>query len=293
MPHTRGPMLQDKVAVVTGGSTGIGEAISKLFALEGAMVAVNGLPGDPVEEVVGEITRAGGQAVAAVGDVGAWGDAEGVMTRTVEAFGRIDIVIANAGYYPKESMLPDFELEEFEDVIHTNVRGVFNTVRAGLPHLRDTQGAIVATGSVAGLMGLPFAVSYGATKGWIHSFIRGVAIEQAKFGIRANVVQPGPIDTEMTRPTKGNITLKSALFAVKGTPLGRRGTPEEVAELFLFLASDRASYITASEFLVDGGIAANNGMLGIIAKSEASDTPEVTLDLEHQHEGRKDLAKPA
>jgi NAD(P)-dependent dehydrogenase (short-subunit alcohol dehydrogenase family) len=121
------------------------------------------------------------------------------------------------------------------------------------------------------------------------SFIRGVAAEQAKYGIRANVVAPGPIDTEMTRPSKGNMKVKNAFMAVSSVPLGRRGTPEEVANVYLFLASDLASYVTGAVYAVDGGATAAAGMLGLLAKGDAKKQPEGTVPLEHAYAGRGTL----
>ena len=121
------------------------------------------------------------------------------------------------------------------------------------------------------------------------AFIRGVAAEQAKYGVRANIVAPGPIDTEMTRPSKGNMSVKNAFMAVKSVPLGRRGTPEEVANVCLFLASGLATFVTGGIYTVDGGATASGGMPGLQAKSEAKTAPDGTVELEHQHEGRGTL----
>jgi NAD(P)-dependent dehydrogenase (short-subunit alcohol dehydrogenase family) len=283
-------LVQGKVIIVTGGSTGIGEAISKLCARHGAQVVVNGLPGDPVADVVREIREAGGQATESVGDIGSIAGAEACIAAAVASYGRIDGIVANAGVFPEQVSLEDFPLERFEEVMHTNVVGVYLPVRAALPELQKTQGSVVTIGSEAGLLGQPQAVSYGATKGWVTAFTRALAAEQAKHGVRANVVAPGPIDTEMTRPTKGNMTIKHAFMAVKSTPLGRRGTPEEVANVCLFLLSDLSSYVTGAVYTVDGGATAAAGMPGLEAGSEAKEAPPGTIELKHQHEGRGTLS---
>jgi NAD(P)-dependent dehydrogenase (short-subunit alcohol dehydrogenase family) len=282
-------LLAGKSVLVTGGSTGIGEAISKLCAKHGASVLVNGLTGDPVQEVAQEIRDTGGIATPFVGDVGTVEGSAGCVQAAVSAYGKLDAVVANAGLYPEAQELQDFPLERFEELIHTNIRGVYLTVRAALPELQKTRGAVVTMGSEAGLVGQPEMVSYCSTKGWIHAFTRALATEQAKYGIRANIVAPGPIDTEMTRPSKGNMTVKHALMAVKGTPLGRRGTPEEVANVCLFLLSDLASYVTGAIYTVDGGATATSGLPGMEAKAEAKTAPEGTVELRHQHEGRGTL----
>jgi len=283
-------LLNDKVAVVTGAGAGIGEAIAKVFARHGASVVVNGLPGDPVEDVVREIVADGGVAIAHIGDVGTIAGAEGSVKAAVDAFGRLDVLVANAGLFPEQEELPEFPIERFDELIHTNIKGTYLSVRAALPELRKTRGVVLAAGSEAGIKGIPQSVSYGASKGWIITFIRGVAAEQAKYGIRANVVGPGPIDTEMTRPSKGEMTVKNAIMSVKSVPLGRRGTPEEVANVYLFLASDLASYVTGALYMVDGGATATSGLLGFEAKSEAKEAPEGTVELEHQYAGRGPLA---
>lgn len=282
-------LLRGKTAVVTGGATGIGEAICKVFARAGAEVVVNGLPDDPVDDVVGEIREAGGSAVAHKADVGLLEGATSAVTAAVSSFGRLDIVVANAALFPELKELQDFPLERFEELLHSNILGVYLIVRAALPALQKTRGSIITLGSEAGLLGQPEAVSYGATKGWVTAFTRALAAEQARYGVRANVVAPGPIDTEMTRPSKGNMTVKHAIMAVNSVPLGRRGTPEEVANVCLFLASDLASFVTGAIYTVDGGATAAAGLPGLQAKRDVKQPPSGTVELEHQHEGRGTL----
>ena len=282
-------LLNGKAALVTGGATGIGEAICKVFARHGASVVVNGLEGDPVDDVVAEIVADGGAAVGCVADVGTQDGAEHAVGAAIDAFGRLDTLVANAGLFPEQMEVQDLPIERFEELLHSNVRGVFMSVRAAIPHLRTTKGSILGLGSEAGLLGLPDIVTYGGTKGWVTAFIRGVAAEQAKYGVRANVVAPGPIDTEMTRPTKGTMKVKNAFVAVRSTALGRRGTPEEVANVALFLASDLATFVTGAVYTVDGGSTGAQAMPGLEAKRDARQAPEGTVDLRHQHEGRGTL----
>jgi NAD(P)-dependent dehydrogenase (short-subunit alcohol dehydrogenase family) len=279
-------LLSGKVAVVTGGAAGIGEAVSKLFARHGARVVVNGLPGDPVAEVVAEIQQSGGEAFAHVGDVGTEEGAHACVSAAVAEFGKLDVLVANAGLFPEQMEFQELPLERFEELIHSNIRGTYLPVRAAIPQLRKTKGVILAAGSEAGLRGEEDIVTYGATKGWVIAFVRGVAAEQAKYGIRANIVAPGPIDTEMTRPSHGTMKVKNAVMAVKAVPLGRRGTPEEVANVYLFLASDLASYVTGAIYAVDGGATAGAGLLGVEAKRDAKAAPEGEIALEHQYAGR-------
>ena len=282
-------LVQGKVVVVTGGAAGIGEAICKVFARHGARVIVNGLPGDPVDEVVNEIRDSGGLAEGCISDVGNEAGAQICIASAVEHFGKLDVLIANAGLFPEQKEVQDFPVERFDELIHSNIKGVFFAVRAAIPHLRKTQGVILAAASETATVTIPEAVSYGASKGWVVSFIRGVAAEQAKYGIRANVVAPGPIDTEMTRPSKGEMNIKTALLAVGHGPLGRRGTPEEAANMYLFLASDLATFCTGGVYAVDGGATATTGVPGVEAKKEAKTPPEGTVELQHQYDGRGTL----
>jgi NAD(P)-dependent dehydrogenase (short-subunit alcohol dehydrogenase family) len=284
-------LLKGKVALVTGGSTGIGEAICKLFARQGAKVVVNGLPGDPVEQVVDEIHRAGGTAIGCVGDAGTLEGSNACVKAANEAFGKLDVLVANAGLFPEQEEVDQFSLERFEELVHTNIRGTYLAVRAALPSLRKSKGAIIALGSEAGIHGAPEIVAYSGTKGFIHAFIRAISAEQAKYGVRANIVAPGPIDTEMTRPSKGNMKMKNAFMSIEAVPMGRRGTPEEVANVCLFLASDLSSFVNGAIYAVDGGSTASVGMPGIQAKSAAKEAPEGTVPLEHQHEGRGTLRR--
>jgi len=284
-------LLAGRTALVTGGATGIGEAISKLFARHGANVVVNGLPGDPVAEVVGEIQAAGGIAEECVADVGTEPGAALALQCAIDRFGRLDVLVANAGIFPENKELQDFPLDRFEELLDSNIRGVYLPVRLALPELQRTKGVILAASSEAALIGEPQIVSYSATKGWVLAFIRAVAIEQAKYGIRANAVAPGPIDTEMTRPSKGEMSVKNALLVTPSSPLGRRGTPEEVANVYLFLASDLASYVTGAVYTVDGGATATKGVPGLEAHGDVRKAPEGTLPLHHQYAGRGTLTK--
>jgi NAD(P)-dependent dehydrogenase (short-subunit alcohol dehydrogenase family) len=290
MTNGQGVLLKGKVAIVSGGATGIGEAISKVFARYGANVVVNGLPGDPVTDVVAEIAETSGAAAGFIADAATVDGANGCVRAALDAFGRLDVVVANAAVFPEMVEVQDFPLERFEEVMHSNVRHVFLLARAAIPELRKTKGVLLAMGSEEGLRGWPRAVAYGASKGWVHAFIRGVAVEQGRYGIRANVVAPGPIDTEMTRPTKGNITIKDTLIAIESVPLGRRGTPEEVANVCLFLASDLASFVNGGVYTVDGGATSAVGLPGLEATREAKEAPPMTVPLRHQHEGRGVLA---
>jgi NAD(P)-dependent dehydrogenase (short-subunit alcohol dehydrogenase family) len=173
----------------------------------------------------------------------------------------------------------------FDDLVHHNIKSIYLPVRAAILELRKTKGVIPAASSEAATIAVPQAVSYSATKGWVTSFIKGVAAEQAKYGMRANAVAPGPIDTEMTRPSKGEMTVKTS-FTRRRSCAAR--TPRHTgrgANMYLFLASDLASYCTGGVYDVDGGSTATTGVPALEAKRDVKQQPESTVELEHQYEG--------
>jgi NAD(P)-dependent dehydrogenase (short-subunit alcohol dehydrogenase family) len=280
-----GPRLLDKVAIITGAGTGIGEAIAHKFAFEGAKVVVNGLPGDPVQDVVDAIIERGGQAVACEADVAEHEGAHKCVETAINAFGQLDILVNNAGYITPLEETQDFPLEEFDRVMWANVRSAFLMTKHALPYLQKTRGNIVFAGSEAGFNGTPMFTPYGTSKGAIHAFMKGVAVEQAKYGVRANCVCPGAIDTAWTFTSTGPMDKKTEKTLLGATPLGRRGTTEEMANVYAFIASDEASFVTGALWLADGGITIAHGMPGDEAKY--TDAPEGALVLEHKQDGLK------
>ncbi|MDX5347434.1 MAG: SDR family oxidoreductase [Hymenobacteraceae bacterium] len=281
--------LEGKVAIVTGGATGIGEAICKKFAQEGARVIVVGLPEDPVNDVANAIVEAGGMACAFAGDVSKEEQAKVCVKAAIDKYGKLDILINNAGVFPKVAMLQDYPTEAFEYMLRHNVFTAFMMSKTVLPHLQKTKGCIVSAGSEAGMIGIAQNTPYGGTKGFIHSFMRGLAVEQAQFGVRCNCVCPGPIDTAWTHNETGPMDKKMEKTMIQATPMGRRGTPEEVANVYLFLASDEASYVTGALYAVDGGITVAKGPVGDQADSSMKDKPENTLGLEHEKDGHTQI----
>jgi NAD(P)-dependent dehydrogenase (short-subunit alcohol dehydrogenase family) len=193
--------------------------------------------------------------------------------------------VNNAGVFLFTGEVQDYDIEAFDTTLRMNVRSVFLMTRCAIPHLQKSRGVVLATGSEAGMLGIGMNAPYGGTKAFIHSFIRGVAHEQAKYGVRANVVAPGPIDTAWTHRESGPMTAKMEKTNIAATPLGRLGTPAEVANVFAFLASDDASYVTGAIYAVDGGITIGKGPVGEEAERKTKQQPETELALSHSHDG--------
>jgi NAD(P)-dependent dehydrogenase (short-subunit alcohol dehydrogenase family) len=283
--------LYNKVAIVTGGGTGIGEAICKKFAREGAKLIVSGFPEDPIHDVVRDIMREGGDATPFSGDISKEEQARACIEFAVSTYGGLDILINNAGVFPVMEEVQNFPIEAFDYLINNNIRTVFLMTRYAVPELKKRRGCIVSAGSESGLIGLGENAVYGGTKGWIHAFMRGVAVEQAKYGIRANCICPGGIDTAWTHKETGPMKAKHEQMIISGTPMGRRGTPEEIANAYLFLASDEASYVTGALFSVDGGITIGKGPIGKEAESEVTKEPVGELNLHHSMDGATNMLR--
>jgi NAD(P)-dependent dehydrogenase (short-subunit alcohol dehydrogenase family) len=235
--------LQGKVAVITGGTAGIGLAAAKLFVREGAYVFITGRRQKELDEAV----KAIGRNVAGVqGDVARLADLDRLY-EIVKAKGRIDIVLANAGL-AEFSPLEKITEEHFDKLFNLNVKGALFTVQKALPLLNDGA-SILLTGSVAGVKGTPAFGVYGATKAAVRNFVRAWTVELKERGIRSNVLSPGPIDTEQVTRQPADVIDR----IVSTIPMGRMGEPDEVAKAALFLASDDSSFVTGIELFVDGG----------------------------------------
>jgi len=277
--------LQNKIAVITGAGTGIGEAIAHKFAREGARLLLNGLPGDPVQDVAQAIIAAGGQAEVQLGDVAEESPAQACIDAALRRYGGLDVLVNNAGIFIAIVETQDYRIQDFDRTLRNNLRTAFLMTKFALPHLQKSRGNIVCMGSEAGFNGSPRCTPYGGTKGFLHAFVAGVAIEQAKYGVRANCVCPGAIDTAWTRAGKGPMSETMASSIDAGIPLGRRGTPEEIANVVAFLASDEASYVTGARWLADGGVTPAKGSPGQYVPDQLRRAPTGVLSLRHSHDG--------
>jgi NAD(P)-dependent dehydrogenase (short-subunit alcohol dehydrogenase family) len=277
-------ILQGKVAIVTGGGTGIGEAISKKFAAQGARVIVCGLWDDPLDKVVAEIHSHGGEALSYKGDMSDENAAMDCVNFAVRTYGKLDILINNAGVFPAVEYIQNYPTDAFYYLMKNNIQTVFMMTKYAIPELQKTKGCIVSAGSEAGLLGNAENAPYAGTKGFIHAFTRSIAAEQARYGVRANCVCPGPIDTSWMHPSESPISTKLKMMYKTSTLMGRFGTTEEVANVYLFLASEMASYITGALYTVDGGLVISKGPSGLMADRSMKEQPEGELNLEHQHE---------
>jgi 3-oxoacyl-[acyl-carrier protein] reductase len=243
--------LEGKVALITGGSRGIGAAIAKRLATDGANVAITYTKGaDAAASVVKEIERAGRKAIAIQADAADADAVKAAVEKTVKTFGRLDILVNNAGTaVPKR--FEETTLEELDRLMDINVRGVFVATQAALKHMKSG-GRIISIGSAVGERALtPGLVPYSATKGAVKMFTQGLSREVASRGITVNNVQPGPIDTD-TNPATGEWAVPQKAF----TALGRYGHVDEVAALVAFVAGPESSYITGANLNVDGGMIA-------------------------------------
>jgi 3-oxoacyl-[acyl-carrier protein] reductase len=240
--------LKDKVALVTGGSRGIGAAIAKRLAADGASVAITYSKGaDAAASVVKAIEQAGGKALAIQADAGDADAVKKAVDKTAATFGRLDVLVNNAGTVIPKSV-EETTLDEFDRVFAINVRGVFVATQAALKHLKPG-GRIIMIGSCVGERVLiPAMAPYAATKGAVKMFTQGLARELGARGITVNNVQPGPIDTDLN-PASGEWAVGQKAIA----PLGRYGRVEEVAALVAFVAGPESSYMTGANLTVDGG----------------------------------------
>ena len=241
--------LSDKVAIVTGSGRGIGRAIAMGLSGAGAAVVINDI-GPAAEETAAEIRAAGGKSLAVMADVSAAADAARLIDTTLDAFGGLDILVNNAGI-TRDGLLLRMSDEDWGKVIAIDLSSVFLCTRAAIkPMLKARRGRIISIASIVGLIGNAGQCNYSAAKAGIIGFTKSVAREVASRGITANAIAPGFIDTDMTR----KLSDEQRQELMSRVPLGRLGSPEEVAHAVIFLASENAACITGQVLTVDGGM---------------------------------------
>ena len=248
--------LQDKVVLVTGGSSGIGKATSLAFAREGCKVVIADVSEKGGEETVGMIQNSGGQATFVSADVSKAADVKGMVEVVVKSYGRLDYAHNNAGISGGYAQTHEFSEDDWDQVIDINLKGVWLCMKYEIPQmLKQGGGVIVNTASQLGLVALKGGSCYVASKHGVAGLTKTAAIEYARSGIRINAVCPGAINTPMTPPDPVDGSPTQDEMAVKH-PVGRIGEPEEIAEAVIWLCSDAASFVIGHSMLVDGGYVA-------------------------------------
>ncbi len=244
--------LKDKIAIVTGGGRGMGAAYCVAMAREGAKVIVNYVGNaKAAEAVVNQIRKDGGEALAFQADVGKKTDVQKMVDFTVQKYGRLDVLVSNAGLVHKAPLLEQSE-EVIERIFHTNVKGnIFCTQVAAAQMMKQRKGKIILCASIVAVVGEPLLSVYTASKGAILAYTRAAAVELAPYQINVNCVLPGTTKTDMSKDVLADPVIQKAL--IDPVPLGRLGVPEDLAGIVLYLASDEANWTTGQSFIVDGG----------------------------------------
>jgi NAD(P)-dependent dehydrogenase (short-subunit alcohol dehydrogenase family) len=264
--NRRGPNVNDharSVALVTGGSSGIGRAVAELLASQGASVVVCSVDGAEAGAVVDAMTARGLTAISALADVRDAGSVADAVQAAVDAFGALDTLVTCAGIQAYGTAA-DTDEQTWDEVFAVNVKGVFLAARAALPHLRrSTRGAIVIVSSVQALATQAGVAAYSASKGALNALARSMAIDEAAYGVRVNAVCPGSVDTPMLRRSAtlfsdgSEAGMRQTMHGWgRSHPLGRVAQASEVAEVVSFLASPRSSFVTGEDVRVDGGLLA-------------------------------------
>lgn len=247
--------MKDKVAIVTGSSKGIGEGIARVFSQEGAKITVISRHVEEGLSVAKELGSDEGRAIYVQTDVTDSKSIQNMINKTVEAFGRLDVLVNNAGYHLSKSVENTSE-EEWDFILKTNLYSTFLCSKYAIPHLKKTKGNIIHISSMVGLVGQPNAGAYSATKGGQIAMAKNMAIDLAKYGVRVNVICPGWIETPLVEDWFGqqDDPEGSRKYIYSQHPLGRIGTSEECGRAALYLATEDASFVTGITLNIDGGI---------------------------------------
>lgn len=248
--------LDGKAAIITGATQGMGRAIAELFAAEGARVIVNGRNQDAGHNVVRSITRDNGEAYFVQADISNSDENRRLVNTTLDKFGRLDIMVANAGMLGLGSVT-GVSLETWHKTLNTNLNALFYLLRSGIPKMADQGGSIVVIGSVAAHKGFPNHAAYCASKGGVESLVKQAAADYAP-AIRINLIRPGPVETRLYSDSAAAFPNPDTVLdeAPESLPMKRVGTPADIARLALFLAGPDSSWMTGSAVTIDGGASA-------------------------------------
>jgi NAD(P)-dependent dehydrogenase (short-subunit alcohol dehydrogenase family) len=244
-------LLKDKVAIVTGGASGIGASTAILFAEQGAKVVITDVNEELGRSVAAQIKESGNEAIFLKADAGSAEDAEKTVQLAVDTFGKLNIAVNNAGIAGHMGPISDFPIDAWQKVIDINLSGVFYGLKYQIAAIEKTaaSGSIINVSSIMGAVATPYAAAYVASKHALLGLTKVAALESSAKGIRVNAVGPAYIET----PILSAVSEEQMKAAIGLHPIGRLGKPEEVAELFLWLASDKSSFVTGSYYPIDGG----------------------------------------
>ena len=253
--------LESKVALITGGGSGIGRACAEMFALEGAKVAVSDISLERAQATTQFVTSHGGEAIAISGDVSVGDDAQNMVSATVEKFGKLDVLVNSAGVSARNAMPKGSSPEEVWDkVMDVNLKGTYMVSWHAVPEMAESGGgSIINLSSIMGLVGYPVGMGggfnpYNPSKGGVLQFTRNLAIDSASKNVRVNCICPGYVETNLTSALTKDAEALSRLETLH--PIGRLGQPEEIAYAALYLASDESGFVTGTPLVVDGGYTA-------------------------------------